>query len=435
MLWAALLLSADGSPPPPDAQRGLATWALQFSPQVASVDEAIVMEVQASLRLFGGADALRERVRDGALELDVVGIGWAPTSLAALACARAGVDPASDAVPAAILDPLPFGVVSATRTHATTLQQLGCRRLADVRALPRGGISRRFGRGLLAALDQAYGERPESYDWISLPEDFHARLELPSRVDVAPAMLFGARRLVVQMAGWLAAKHAGTTAIVLRWLHDSMRSKEAGAGGELTVRTAEPTRDVEHLCRLLAEHLAKTTMLAPAGELSLEAKEVVELEERSASFLPDPAQDHEPVGLVLERIAARLGPARVKRPVAVEDHRLEWAEHWQPAADKLPRRRARPQRIPQPTYLFEKPLRLHTRDHRPQYQGDLQIQAGPHRIEGGWWHRTGTSPDANANNVQRDYFVARSAHAGLLWIFQERLAGDESAWFLHGTFA
>lgn len=56
------------------------------------------------------------------------------------------------------------------------------------------------------ALDQAYGLRPEVYEWLTLPETFQARLELMSRVETAPALLFGARRLLIQMCGWLAAR-------------------------------------------------------------------------------------------------------------------------------------------------------------------------------------------------------------------------------------
>jgi len=42
--------------------------------------------------------------------------------------------------------------------------------------------------------------------------------------------------------------------------------------------------------------------------------------------------------------------------------------------------------------------------------------------------------------VLRDYFVARSDHSPLLWIYRERLANvdlakPEPAWFLHGVFA
>jgi hypothetical protein len=52
-----------------------------------------------------------------------------------------------------------------------------------------------------------------------------------------------------------------------------MRSKTAGDGGELTVRTARPTRDIEHLTRLLAERLDKVQLLAPVGDLELIAAE------------------------------------------------------------------------------------------------------------------------------------------------------------------
>ena len=123
---------------------------------------------------------------------------------------------------------------------------------------------------------------------------------------MAPALLFGARRLLLQMCGWLAARHSGTTAFTLKWAHDVMRSKEAGQGGEITIRTAEPSRNLEHLCRRLAEHLAKTELKAPVGELWLNATAVVSLDEKSASLLPDEAQQGESLQLALERIAARL---------------------------------------------------------------------------------------------------------------------------------
>ena len=47
----------------------------------------------------------------------------------------------------------------------------------------------------------------------------------------------------------------------------------------------------------------------------------------------------------------------------------------------------------------------------------------------------GEGGDATAGHVQRDYWVALSEHAGVLWIYQERLASEETAWYLHGVFA
>jgi protein ImuB len=293
-------------------------------------------------------------------------------------------------------------------------------------------VARRFDKQLLAALDRAYGRAPEVHAWIELPEHFAQRLELMFRVDDAPALLLGARRLLLSLCGWLAARHSGTTAFTLRWAHDAMRAKSAGEGGSITIRTAEPTRQLDHLCRLLAEHLARVALLAPVGDLELVADAVVPLEEKSASWLPDEAEGREPLHLVLERLAARLGPQRVLRPVLCEDHRPEWMCRWQPASEPLPRKPVAGNGLPQPGFILAAPIKLLVRAHRPYYQGELQLLAGPQRVEGGWWDRDEAA--GQIRNVVRDYWVAQSAHAGVLWVFQTRL--DEApAWFLHGVFA
>lgn len=437
MPWVALSLppSPDRAKPSADAQAGLAVWALQFTPRVALADEAVVLEVAASLRLFGGRRALHKRLASQAPELGCTAMAWAPNSLAALACTRAGIGNGLHQPLPELLDTLPLQVLSATAPCRLTLAQLGCRTLGDVRRLPRGGISRRFGQALLSALDQAYGLSPEVHDWVQCPQTFHARLELMARVETAPALLFGARRLLVQLCGWLAARNAGVSVFTLRWAHDVMRAREAGDGGALTVRTAQPMRDADHLCRLLAEHLAHVTLQAPAGDLELTADHVVPLQERSASLLPDPQSEGESLTRALERVAARLGPGHVLRPVLLEDHRLEWAQRWQTASLPPPRARVAPPQVPQPTFVLPEPLRLQVCHHRPLHQGPLMLLVGPHRIEGGWWHCEGGASAQHSQLVVRDYWVAVSEQAGVLWVFQQRLAGDDTAWYLHGWFA
>jgi len=435
MLWAALLLDSpsDDTPTHDDALQGLAVWALQWSPRVAIADGAVLMEVEASLRLFGGKRRLRERVRNESAELGVEIVAWAATSLAALAFARAGIEDGLCLPLEEGLDALPMEVLSAVRPHRATLAQMGRKTLGDVRTLPRGGVSRRFDKHLLSALDQAYGLKPEVHRWEVLPESFKSRLELMSRVELAPALAFSARRLLVQMCGWLAARHAGVNAFTLHWAHDSMRSKSAGTGGQLTIRTGEYTRNLEHLARLLNEHLSKATLLAPVGELTLTADDVEPLEEHSASLLPDTVRQGESLREVLERIAARIGPENVVRPVMTEDHRIEYAQFWMPADEKPPRQTSTVD-TPQPTWLLPEPLKLAVRNHRPIYQGTLQMLAGPHRVEGGWWHRVEAEGHETTKRVQRDYWVALSEHAGVLWVYQERQA-DDIAWYLHGVFA
>ena len=442
MLWAALLpenLPSDASRRT-EATSGLATWCLQFTPRVAVIEPlsqspAVVMEVETSVRLFGGKRKLVERVREECADLGARQLGWAPTSLAAVAVARSGASNGFAKPLEQLLDGLPLETLTCVAAHQATLARLGCKTLGQVRALPRGGMSRRFDAELLGALDQAYGLRPEAHSWVTLPDSFHQKLELMARVELAPALLFGARRLLLLMSGWLVARHSGVTAFTLRWCHDAMRSKSAGDGGEMTVRTAAPTRDIEHLPRLLAEHLARVQLLAPVGDLELLAVDVQMLEDKGLTLFPEPQQAGESLSLVLERIAARLGPDKVLRPVVTEDHRVEWMSHWQPAPEPRPLKLGRVVDIPQPTFVLPEPLRLAIRGERPLYQGVLQLLAGPHRVEGGWWDRTTEGGEQSTRNVARDYWVALSEHAGVLWVFQTRLADDETAWFLHGTFA
>ncbi|MFK9554651.1 hypothetical protein, partial [Escherichia coli] len=65
-------------------------YALQYSPRTAIVENAVVVELEASIRLFGGKRTLRDRMVAEVHALGVEQVAWSSTSLAALACARGG---------------------------------------------------------------------------------------------------------------------------------------------------------------------------------------------------------------------------------------------------------------------------------------------------------------------------------------------------------
>jgi protein ImuB len=395
------------------------------------LEEAVVLEVGASIRLFGGKRALRDRVVAESEELGCTKVAWADNAFAALCLSRAGIENGVTRPLSQLLDGLRLDVLTATRAHATELSHLGCESLGDLRRLPRGGLSLRFGDELVVALDLAYGGMTKGHVWVEPPEDFSARLEFSQRVELAPALLMGASRLLQELCWWLAARHSGVTAIEFGWAHDVMRGRHVEATGSLVVRTAFPTRNMEHLEGLLAEHLAHVVLGAPAGEVTLKATEVVLLEETSASFLPDVVNRKQSRALLRERIAARIGPENVQRPVLLEDHRTEWTQHWLPLDKQPPKRKAAAPSFPAPTCVLDTPVPLAVRNRRPYFQGPLKLLLGPHLAEGGWWHRTGDGADQRHLHIRRDYYVAMSAHAGVLWVFQE---GREK-WFLHGSFS
>jgi protein ImuB len=469
MHWLALLLSpppatdgTDASPPTDDArQQALAWWALQFTPRVAVLEEAVVLEVEASLRLFGGRLALHERLRRDSVAcgLALAHIAWAPNSLAALTLARAGITDGLDRAESAtgrsradcapsggtrlqdLLDPLPFTHLSALAAERPMLARLGIKRLGDVRRLPRAALARRLGPQMLLALDRVYGQLTEpAHAWVTTPERFALRRELRERIEHAPVLLHAAEPLLVQACAWLAARHAGLRRLTLRWEHDTMRARGIEGSGALTLATAHITRDLSHLRRLLGEHLARASLAAPVGELALHIDEALPLTEASAELLPGARlHDSEALNQLLERLAVRLGPERVRRGRIEDDHRPERAQTWGPWSSEAtlasaPARPAAPRLAsPQPSWLLDAPQRLSTVHDQPQYFGPLQLLAGPQRIEGGWWQ---LGPDGRHHTqAQRDYFIAQSAQAGLLWIFSERLNPSEQGWFLHGFFA
>ncbi|MDR7331016.1 DNA polymerase Y family protein [Roseateles asaccharophilus] len=430
MRWLALCCTPDAPAGDTDA---LAWLTLSFTPRVARLEEAVVAEVSGSLRLFRGARALRERLQARAAEagLALSATAWAPTALAALALLRSPQRPSRGPL-SERLDALPLPALTAAQAHHAMLSRLGCTRLGELRRLPRPALAKRFGPALLTALDQAYGDLPEVHDWLTLPDRFDARLELPYRVEHAPVLLHHAEVLLRQLCAFLAARHAGVRALRLAWQYDAMRPRDVTGSGEIDIATADTTRDLRRLTRLLAEHLARTTLAAPAGEITLTAEHLLPLQELSAGLLPGAheAQEHTTTNALLERLSVRLGAGQVREGQLREDHRLAEMQRWQPwpaAPTALVRRPPGPQ----PTWLVEppQPLRSDAQEH-PTYAGPLTRISGPHRIEAGWWQ--------GASGLQaRDYYVYRSAARGLLWVYHQRPSSSTpaSGWFLHGVFA
>ena len=322
--------------------------ALSFTPRAARLEEAVVAEVSSSLRLFRGARQLRQRLQAKATEagLALGPMAWAPTALGALALARS-----ADTTPGRLserLDALPLSALSAAQAHHAMLTRLGCTRLGELRRLPRPALAKRFGPALLTALDQAYGDLPEVHQWLTLPDRFDARLELPYRVEHAPVLLHFAEVLLRQLCTFLAARHAGVRALRLSWQHDAMRARDVASSGELSIATADTTRDLHRLTRLLGEHLARTELAAPAGDIRLSADTLLPLQDTMlASLLPGSAGDAQEritANTLLERLSVRLGPDCVREGQLHEDHRLDRMQRWR----AWPARRPRPPRAVHP---------------------------------------------------------------------------------------
>jgi protein ImuB len=410
-----------------DMQREVAFGLLRFSPQVAVCDEeTIVMDVTASLRLFGGIRRVCALMRDVVKSIGVtIRMSVAPTGQGAWLLAKRGrcrvlKMPSLERN----LNALPFTVVQELRGFADWFQGLGCRVLGDIRRLPRAGLKKRCGVDLLDALDRAYGLSPELYRWLELPPTFSARTELPDRVEHADAILFSAKRLIVQMCGWLSAQQLALTHATVSLEHE--RGREAVEPTVLEVALAESTWHEEHLVRLLKERLGRAELPAAVLAVRLTANSVQPAEPPSESLFPEPGGSAEDHNRLIELLVARLGAENVERAAPTSDHRPEMANRWVPIQNDA-KAQVPPPELPRPTWLLEEPIKLMMKSHRPFYGSPLRLVSTGERIEAGWH-------DSEA--VTRDYYVAEAADKSCYWIFRERpvVKTEEVRWFLHGLF-
>lgn len=476
MHWIALpSLQAELPPGMPAAAAGW--WALRFTPRVALLDEAVVLEVSCTERLWGGRAHLLALLRQehgasppsaprgapagrgpGPGEApscpDEGAMAQAPTALQALALLRLQAE--GRPLPRRLPHGLPLATLTALRPHAASLERMGCRTWGAVRALPRDGAARRFGAEPLRALDQAWGDVPHPLAWLELPEHFELPAELPAPATSAEQLLWTANRLLGALRDWLQARHRGVLALELSWRHDLRRldGKVLPPGDHLAVRTAEATQDLGHLRRLLAEHLARRPLAAPVNRLVLRAADTAALPQASESLLPPgPEEGGEGEGWHqwVERMSARWGAGQVRVPVLQADHRPERMQRWEAASRRLPqrlpgqavdRRRSAPPAVAPgeaagtsaaavfwPGWLVHPPRPLALQGDRPCLQGPLRLLAGPHRFEGGWWEGC---------TERRDYFVASNAAVGTVWIYRQWQGGGANGhlqWFWHGVYA
>jgi protein ImuB len=417
------------------ALHDVAMALLQYTPLVTQAEEStLLMDIGASLSLFGGIRALCRRIRANLRALGFsCALSCAPTARGAWLLARRGAGRVLKmASLVRRLDHLPSALPPPGRAFATWFEGIGCFTLGDMRRLPRPGLQRRCGRPLLDLLDAAYGMTPELFDWIEAPTTFSAKLELFDRVENAEALLFGAHRLLLQMTGWLCAHQFAVERIVLQLEHE--RGKVARPPTIIEIVLAEPTWRDEHLVRLLKERLGKVELVAHVIGLTLEAPQVQPMTPPTDSLFPDPGGSEEDQQRMLELLVARLGPQNVLQAAPQADYRPELANMWVPVQKKIRNAAMQAQMppdvlsLPRPAWLLAKPIALLMRNHRPFYGSPLRMASNPERIEAGWWSQSQT----------RDYFIAEGLDHAHYWVYRERIVGAAEdvapRWFLHGLF-
>ena len=411
----------------------LAAWSGQFTSVVSRTPpQALLLEVAGSCRLFGGLERLKETVSRGVAELGYrASLASAPTPLAASWLAQVGREACvtrQDTL-AAVLAPLPLTCLGLTAKHSEILHGMGVRTIGDCLRLPRDGLARRMGPGLIDIFDRALGCVPDPRPAFVVPSVFASSLPLPSAVSTAEGLLFPVRRLLLELEGFLCARDAGTCSLTLSFHHAAAGTTPVG------LELVAPSRDAAYLTLLLRERLERIALPAPVEEVSLHVADPCSLAPRNLDFFA-PAQAAE--GMLIERLRARLGRDAVRGLGQVAEHRPERAwTYVEPGSGAAVRGGSGRQPLQgsactlhgagdrkRPLWLLREPMPLEMRGEHPYLDGVLGLGRERERIESGWW---------DGQDIARDYFIACSGQGVRLWVYRE-LAG-EHRWFLHGVFA
>ena len=394
----------------------LAAWAYRYSSQVSTAafngmpDDAIVLEIQASLRLFGPWPLFERRLRD---DLDALGfthrITVAPNPRAArvLAGMHDGMAIVHEATLQTALSRIPVARAQLDPKHAQALHAMGLRRLGQLFAAPRESLGKRFGPALLQHLDRLRGA-PDPVVAYAPPDRFDLRIELAYDIESSQALLFPLRRMTADLGAYLAGRDGGVQRFVLRLEH------EHHADTEVVVGLLAAERDPALLFELSRSRLEQVQVPAPVRGMRLLAEELPPFVPAGRELFDERPAQAVPWDTLRERLRARLGEDAVHGLAARDDHRPEQA--WRRVPLPLVANAPLPS-APRPTWLLPQPIPL--RGH------GLQALAGPERIESGWW---------DGGDVRRDYYVVQTAAGQRAWAF--RPAGHADApLLLQGWFA
>jgi protein ImuB len=406
--------------------------ARRWTPRAAvSPPDGLFLDLTGASHLFGGEEAMCRRILAFCRRAGFSArIAVAGTPGAAYALARFGpfalCPPGGEAE---ALAPLPLAALRVEEPVLAAARRLGLETVGDLLSLPRGPLQRRFGKTLLARLDQALGRSGEPIEPVVPEEPPSAVLRFAEPIATAEAIEKALEILLDRLIGSLRNEGLGVRRLAL------LADRVDGAVQQTAVGTSRATRDPAHLRRLLWAKIEKIEPGFGLDSIRLVAGRVEPLAPEQLSG-DKPVSD---LAELVDRLAGRLGAKRLYRATAVEsdvpersvgrvgplDDAFSWPKWPRPVRLLVP-----PERVENVVALLpDQPPRRFT------WRGRAYRVAradGPERIHGEWWKRT-----AEAEGV-RDYFQVEDEEGSRFWLYRrgdgvDHRTGDLS-WYLHGVF-
>ncbi len=387
----------------------LTLWALQYSSQVVpQSSNTLLIEIAASLKLFGGLQSLLKGIGAQLREQQVTVMpGIAPTPSAANLFARAGYRK-----PVRTLQHLQHSLANVSVAHLPLddfsfkgLRQSGIRTIGELQGIAPAALTRRFGNACTSLLYKLDGRLPDPLTPYKVADTFSQTVDLPLETQDTGALNFPLKRLLGSLGGFLKSHDLGVRQFAIH-LHHHRHKPHV-----LTIGFLDATADVKHLLKIAIEKLSAEVLTAPVIRLNVTSMELAPLTHSARDLFHKSHSQGQTVEQLMDQLMARLGKEAVYTALTEDDHRPEKASasvlhNSHPVTHPWPAR---------PLWLLKEPLALNE---------NVTLRTLPERIENGWWDDT---------DVRRDYFIASNACGSYYWLY--RLRHQPEQWWIHGLFA
>lgn len=473
------------------AREALRRWALRYSPwaaddadpQDASGAAALRVDVTGCAHFYGGEAGLladvvdrlaRMGVRARAAVAGTIGAAWAAARFIAEPTRTLSADVAAD------LAALPPEALRLPQPISARLKELGFRSIAQIEALPRAALSRRFGTTPGRRLDQVFGRTPEPLAPQRAAAHFAARMSFPEPIARLEDLEEALARLAAALCARLEAADLGA-----RRLHFAVERVDRRIS-HVELRFAQACRDPARMRALLQSRLPNLDVGFGLDAARLWAAAVETLTPRQTHAGPSSAEtktrqppSNQAFEDYLGRLSDRLGVDRVLRYAPLESHAPDAAWRLRPALEsddapgrgptsdaeplgarpKTPNRKARRARDESAKNSVSAELswveRARQRPHRPlillplepvapiapisedqqaptdfAFRGrryHVQASIGPERIAPEWWAEMG----AWRSGV-RDYWRVQTREGPRFWLAATPQAPISARWWAAG---
>jgi len=422
----------------------LATVAYEFSSQVCIYsDQAILLEVEASCRLFTDLSSLLKkltlRLNDFSIR-SFVAFSATAKSAYLLSCyqqislkeqlqsiEQKSATSISEESEKQLLQ-VPIGLLNSDPTIDLSLklkkmQQMGIKNVKELSRFPVSSIGRRFGKDFLNYLYRLKGDIADPMALFNLPEKFSIQRCFIDGLDSVEQILFPARPMVEQLGYFLKARRV--MAVKITWHFICFNGDELFFDIELS----SEVQSSEQLMALTRLKLQSFILQEKVETIFLQSENFISLKEKQKDLLLfdcSTLPSNGDVESLMDKLKVRLGDNKCSKPYFKDEYLPEYNSLvCSVTKGKLSDNYLTSLLNSQPLWLMDEPEQIYTfevkNNKQLNYKGRLAISSKAERIESQWWD----------DGQRRDYYIAENLTGVRYWIYFDLNKND---WLAHGIF-